>query len=88
MKIRVENEYSDGHIVTSELDVAIEEPSDVSNDSAMDDLWFNLRNYGGDGHGASRRDIGLACTITILRATNQDLIGRSDEWFDAPHSRG
>lgn len=88
MKIRIENEYTDGHTSVREADVDVTEPADVSNEAAMDELRSELQQYVGDGHGAGRRDLGIACTITILRAQNIALVGKYEEWFDAPHSRG
>ncbi len=87
MKIRIENEYTDGYHSVLEKDVDATEP-DQGDEDAIEALWNELYQYVGDGHGIGRRDLGLACTITIVEAEKPWLKGESNEWFDAPHSRG
>lgn len=68
MKIRIENEYTDGCNSVLERDVDAPEP-DQGDQDALEALWDELYQYVGDGHGIGRRDLGVACKITILETS-------------------
>lgn len=82
MRILVENHYSDGYESKVEVDVPdVVEPTDFGDDGApMDDLWAELHDYTGDGHGMDS-DLGFCYTVTILDASSDELIGKTREWI-------
>ncbi|WP_016894277.1 hypothetical protein [Mycobacteroides abscessus] len=81
MRILVENHYSDGYESKTEIDVDVEEPTDFEADGpGMEDLWDQLRDHTGDGHGIDA-DLGFCYTVTILDAASPELIGKSYEWI-------
>lgn len=74
LTIKVENTYSDGH--------ESEQTHAVLVDSFLDeeDLWDNLYEYTGDGHGVGR-DLDAIYTVTILEAPDHPwLVGLTNEW--------
>lgn len=79
MKLTIKNEsaYSDGHESerTETVDV---EPFDD-----MDELWEQLHDYTGDGHGIDP-DLGYCYVITIIESPEcPNLVGESNEWSGA-----
>ena len=73
MKIQVDNAYSDGHESRLFYDI---EDSEVPED--REDMWEHLWQFGGDGHGTDP-DLGWCYEITILEASNPELVGLSEE---------
>lgn len=82
MRILVENHYEDGHESKAKIDVDdVQEPTDLDPDgAAMEDLWDDLHDYEGDGHGiGENRNLGFWCKVTILAADNPGLVGQCKE---------
>lgn len=93
MKIRVDNEYTDGHKSSVECTVDdVEEPGPGVDEGQLYELFETLYDrvldHIGDGHGDNRRDLGRATEITILSANTTELINESYECFDAPSAKG
>ncbi|OHU47422.1 hypothetical protein BKG82_27845 [Mycobacteroides chelonae] len=92
MKVRVDNEYTDGHKASVERTVDdVEEPGPGVDEGELyelfSELYDSLLDDIGDGHGASRPDLGRATKMTILSANNPALVDESYEWFDAPSAK-
>lgn len=74
LKIKVENSYSDGHESEQVEKVQVEPFED------LEELWEQLREYTGDGHGIGR-DVDALYTVTVLEAPERpELVGLSNEW--------
>ena len=77
LMIKVENTYSDGHESTVVETVEVQPFNDI------EELWEQLQDRTGDGHGVDR-DLGYCYTITILAAAEYpELVGASNEWVGA-----
>lgn len=75
LTIKVENTYSDGH--ESEQTHAVE----LEQFRGEEDLWEQLFDYTGDGHGADRPDLDSLYTVTVLACPeHSELVGLSNEW--------
>ena len=75
LTIKVENTYSDGH--ESEQTHAVE----LEQFRGEEDLWEQLFDYTGDGHGADRPGLDSLYTVTVLACPEySELVGLSNEW--------
>lgn len=74
LEVRVECAYSDGH-ESSRSEAVVAEPF-----TDLEDLWDQLFDLTGDGHGDGR-DLGCLTVMTILEAAGRpELVGLSHEW--------
>uniref|UniRef100_A0A5Q5BTD5 Uncharacterized protein n=2 Tax=unclassified Mycobacterium TaxID=2642494 RepID=A0A5Q5BTD5_MYCSS len=74
LTIKVENAYSDGHESEQTHTVTMERFR------GEEDLWEQLFEYTGDGHGDGR-DLGSLHTVTVLGCPEYpELVGLSNEW--------
>jgi hypothetical protein len=83
MKVRITNDYSNGH--HSEHTVEIEtEPSleQLKQDHDDEDSWWQevVFDETGDGTGLDS-SLGFCYTATIIEANNPALVGQSEEWI-------
>lgn len=77
LTIKVENAYSDGHESSVVETVVVQPFNDI------EELWEQLHERTGDGHGIDG-DFGYCHTVTILAAAEYpDLIGACNEWVGA-----
>jgi len=74
--IKVENAYSDGHESEQTRTVEVAEVLDE------DQLWDELYEYTGDGHGQDRPDLGSCHTVTVVASPHRpDLLGLDHEYI-------
>lgn len=74
LTIKVENTYSDGH-ESEQVEKVQVEPFE-----GLEELWEQLREYTGDGHGIGR-DVDALYTVTVLESPERPgLVGLSNEW--------
>lgn len=83
MKIKIENNYADGHESTAiqETQAANGWPAEPPLDHLEE--WFEDEgfSYTGDGHtDENGRSVDAGYKITIVEAENPALVGRSYEW--------
>lgn len=77
LTIKVENAYSDGH-ESEQVEAVQVEPFDD-----LEELWEQLHDYTGDGHGIGN-DLGYCHAVTVVDFPDRpDLVGLSNEWVDA-----
>ncbi|PJE02194.1 MAG: hypothetical protein CK429_35025 [Mycobacterium sp.] len=76
LTIKVENTYSDGHESEQTHVVTLDRFGGEV------DLWDQLFDYTGDGHGAGDgSDLGSLSTVTVLACPEYpELVGLSNEW--------
>lgn len=75
--IKVQSAYGDGH--ESERVETVK----LSPFNELDELWEQLEQFTGDGHG-SGSDVGYCYTVTVLSAPDHpELVGLSNEWVGA-----
>ena len=74
--IRVENAYSDGH--ESDQAYTVEVARSLDNEQ----LWDELYEYTGDGHGRAHPNLGTCHTVTVLESSQRpDLAGLANEYI-------
>lgn len=81
MRLKIENNYSDGHESTKEVEVA--QPNEIT-----DDWWEDVvYDHTGDGHyvevyEATGERLGSCYTATVVQASNVTFLGLTHEWVD------
>jgi hypothetical protein len=85
IKVRIENDYSDGHRSVQEIDVAAPRISesdwlDGSWTVAVEEWWEEVvYEHTGDGHGI---DVDGSCYTATIIEGDPALVGLSNEWTD------